>query len=95
MAALLIAIGSMCVITAFVVTLIRARSQDHPGRFIFIVLLLMCILVGLAACVPEPGPDIPSGPPSYNIPTPTISGPNPLQPGTPCPWRVIGENCGQ
>ena len=84
MAALLIAFGSMSVITALVVTLIRARLRNHPGRFIFLVLLLMCILVGLAACVPEPGSDIPSGPPSYNLPTPTISGPSPLRTGTPC-----------
>lgn len=95
MAVLFVASGSVFVIPALVVTLIRARSRDHLGRFIFLVLLLMCLLVGLAACVDYPPQDIPSGPPSYNLPTPTISGPNPLHPGTPCPWRVIGQNCGQ
>ena len=79
MAAILIAIGSMSVITALVVTLIRARSRDHPGRFIFIVLLLMCILVGLAACVDEPPPDIPPGPGCCN----TVPTQNPLGGGTP------------
>ena len=88
MAAILIAIGSVSVITALVIMLIRARSPDHLGRFIFLVLLLMCMLVGLAACVPEPGPYIPPGGGDVNpIPTPTISGSNPLHTGTPC---VIG-----
>jgi len=96
MAAIFVAIGSGSVITALVVTLIRARSRDHFGRFIFIVLVLMCILVGLAACAEYPPPDIPPGGGDVNpLPTPTISGPNPLRTGTPCPWRVIGQNCGQ
>lgn len=79
MAAILIAIGSMSVITALVVTLIRARSRDHPGMFIFIVLFLMCILVGLAACVDEPPTDIPPGPGCCN----TVPTQNPLIGGTP------------
>jgi hypothetical protein len=89
MAALLVAIGSVSVITTLVVTLIRARSRDRLGRSIFLVLLLMCILAGLAACVDEPGPSIPPGGGDANpLPTPTISGPNPLQTGTPC--SVLG-----
>ena len=79
MAALLIAIGLVSVITALVVTLRRAQSRDHFGRFIFLVLLLMCILVGLAACVDEPPADIPPGPGCCN-PVPTQ---NPLTGGTP------------
>src|SRR5260370_13172732 len=79
MAALFVAIGSVSVIIALVVTLIRARSRDHLGRFIFLVLFLMCILVGLAACVDEPPPDIPPGPGCCN-PVPTQ---NPLIGGTP------------
>ena len=78
MVAILIAIGSMSVITALVVTLIRARSRDHLGRFIFLVLFLMCILVGLAACVDEP-PPIPPGPGCCN----TVPTQNPLIGGTP------------
>jgi hypothetical protein len=79
MAAILIASGSVSVITALVVTLIRARSRNHPGRFIFLMLLLMCMLVGLAACVDEPPPDIPPGPGCCNsVPTQ-----NPLIGGTP------------
>ena len=79
MAAILIASGWVSVITALVVMLIRARSRNHPGRFICTALFLMCILVGLAACVPEPGPDIPPGPGCCN-PVPTQ---NPLIGGTP------------
>lgn len=80
MGALLIALGSVSFITALVVTRIRARSRDHLGRFIVRVLLLMGILVGLAACVPEPGPDIPPGPGCCNpIPTSTLPG-SPLFP---------------
>jgi hypothetical protein len=78
----------------------RMRLQDRSFRFIFVLLFLMCIFaIGLAACgeyVPRNTTrDIPSGPPSYNLPTPTVSGPSPLQTGTPCPWRVIGQTCGQ
>ena len=79
------------------IILIRTRMglQDRSLRFIFVLLFLMCIFViGLAACGEYPPQDIPSGPPSYNLPTPTISGPNPLYPGTPCPSRVLGVNCG-
>lgn len=85
MAAILITFGSMSVITALVVTLIRAQSRDHPGRFILLVLFLMCILVGLAACGEYPPADIPPGGGDGNpLPTPTISGPSPLRTGTPC-----------
>jgi len=74
----------------------RMRLQARSFRFIFVLLFLMCIFaIGLAACGEYSPQDIQSGPPSYNLPTPTVSGPSPLQTGTPCPWRVIGQNCGQ
>lgn len=82
------------VITLCVATLIQARTRDHLRASFFLVLLLPCILVGLAACVEEPGSSIPSGPPSYNLPTPTISGPNPFQTGTPCSPLALARKPG-
>jgi hypothetical protein len=82
---------------ALLILLIRTHMR-RPLKSIFVLLFLMCILVlGLAACgepvEPSPAQFPPSGVP---LPTPTISGPNPLQTGTPCLAHVItGQNCGK